>query len=731
MLQNMPNRRSLSTILLFVVVALIATVVSAQPIRRINMETGQSETLDLAIGGYVALSLNYQTANFGALPGFPSCCAQYGSTTSLAPSFGALAEMPVSEMVRIQVRLGFTGLSGLLSSVEQIGNEPVLSNGPVPIEERQPVNVEHTLNASLLMFTFEPTAGLRLLDLLCLSVGVRAGYLQRASFEQKETILEPVGYTFLDGSTVRNAAQADIPNAHSFQLHGVVALGYELQTRSQISIMPEVRYYLPITQISDVDWRVQQFHLGVCLRFGTYTPVAATVKEDSVFVRDTVIVERTGLREPRVILDGSRSDVRSRRDGDVEYRTATINEHYIREIPRPFNPGLRSSMTARRADGSVGPLDVMRVEELDVIESYPLLPQVYFPEGLSDLTSTKQIRLESTEAIDFRQAELTRDQFDVYRNLLNVIGSRMKQAPSSKIALEGHVSNYGPEQNNRELSRQRAESIKNYLVNTWGIEPERISMKASLLPSEPANPNTPDGRAENQRVEISANDPSILEPVEFRDKDLVIAPSNVLLHPELTDNDGVRDWSVRITQGGRELYRSQGEGSPRDVPVDVARSEAKPKQGDGPLVSTFEVRDANGVAAVSSDTVKLDYVTLQTMKTRQEEGKMVERYSLIVFDFNSAQLNPSNYRVMERVKQRIQADSKVRITGFADRQGNPDYNRELARKRCVEAQRVLGLQSDRVTIEPIGSDKLLFDNDTPDGRSYSRTVQIEIVTPVR
>ena len=86
---------------------------------------------------------------------------------------------------------------------------------------------------------------------------------------------------------------------------------------------------------------------------------------------------------------------------------------------------------------------------------------------------------------------------------------------------------------------------------------------------------------------------------------------------------------------------------------------------------------------------------------------------------------------MERVKQRIQPESKVRITGFADRQGNPEYNRELARKRCTEAQRVLGLADDRVTLQPIGSDRFIFNNDNPEGRSYSRTVQIEIVTPVR
>ena len=86
---------------------------------------------------------------------------------------------------------------------------------------------------------------------------------------------------------------------------------------------------------------------------------------------------------------------------------------------------------------------------------------------------------------------------------------------------------------------------------------------------------------------------------------------------------------------------------------------------------------------------------------------------------------------MEKVKARIQPESKVRIVGYADRTGNPEYNRALAKRRCIEAQRVLGVSDDRVTIDPIGSDVLVYNNDIPEGRSYSRTVQIEIETPIK
>lgn len=713
-----------------IVIAVLAFCAMKGQSSRLNEETGQKETLQYYYGVYGALSMNLHTAGFGALPGFPSCCADYNNTTQLGPAFGLSFELPLANSLRLQTRLGYSTMSGILSSVEQIGNEPILTDGVNPILERRAVNVEHTLDAGLPLIVFEPTIGYQIFNRFWATAGARVGYMVSNSFSQKETLLEPVGYVFLDGSAIRNTASGAIPGANTIQMHATVGIGYELNTRSSISLVPEVRYFIPITQIAGVAWNVQSFQLGINIRYGVYHPIDPTIQWDSVYRRDTVIAQRIGLLQPNLSLQDRSEETTSERKGDIEFRTTTFTEKYLLEIPRPFDPGLSSTVLARDANGRMAPLDLMRIEELDVIESYPLLPQVFFPDSSSDLASTNQMRLETSDVRDFRITELTRDQNDVYRNLLNVVGQRMKANPRATLTLHGHVSNQGVEQNNRELSRQRAEAVKAYFTDVWGLESERFNIKAQLLPNQPANPATPDGRRENQRVEIETNDPSLLEPVEFRDRDLIITPKDIILHPQLKDQAGVRGWSVRVRQGDRDLYSNKGDGVPSDIAVDVLRMDAKPKK-EQPLISTFEVRDVNGIQASASDTVEVDYITLQTMKARQEEGKMIERYSLIVFDFNSAQLNPSNQRLMQRVKERIQPESRVTITGFADRQGNPDYNRELARKRCLEAQRVLGLSSERVTIDPVGSDRLLFDNDTPVGRSYSRTVQIEIVTPLR
>lgn len=128
--------------------------------------------------------------------------------------------------------------------------------------------------------------------------------------------------------------------------------------------------------------------------------------------------------------------------------------------------------------------------------------------------------------------------------------------------------------------------------------------------------------------------------------------------------------------------------------------------------------------------LNVEQLTVRQKRYEQRDDKRIDRYSLIVFDFNKAELTAAHRQLLGEVKLRIQPQSKVVIAGYADRSGEPDYNRELARRRCVEVQRALGLADSAVTIEPKGSDELLYDNTTPEGRSYCRTVQITIETPI-
>ena len=72
----------------------------------------------------------------------------------------------------------------------------------------------------------------------------------------------------------------------------------------------------------------------------------------------------------------------------------------------------------------------------------------------------------------------------------------------ARLVITGHTDNVGSETYNMELSRQRAESVKNYLVGKYNIDEQRLIIKGAG-PSEPiADNSTPEGQRQNRRVTI-------------------------------------------------------------------------------------------------------------------------------------------------------------------------------------------------------------------------------------
>ncbi len=271
--------------------------------------------------------------------------------------------------------------------------------------------------------------------------------------------------------------------------------------------------------------------------------------------------------------------------------------------------------------------------------------------------------------------------------------------------------------------------IRTYLVDVWGIDKSRISVNARILPEKHANVESEDGRVENRRVDIAASDPAILETVEFRDRDRSVDPKEIIFAVSVEGGEDIVGWDIDVAQRGINLYKDEGLGIPKEI-VWKTEGERRPKLEE-PIAVNLNVRNDKGQRKNLTDAIPVELITVQKAKGMQEGGKLIERYSLIVFDYNSAKLNESNQRVMDIVRSRVQPDSKVRIMGFADRTGDPEYNRKLATRRCEEAKNVLAVRDDQVTIEPVGSDRLIYTNDVPEGRSYCRTVQIEVETPIR
>jgi outer membrane protein OmpA-like peptidoglycan-associated protein len=82
-----------------------------------------------------------------------------------------------------------------------------------------------------------------------------------------------------------------------------------------------------------------------------------------------------------------------------------------------------------------------------------------------------------------------------------LVAEQIRTQPESIVTVEGHTDSRGTESSNQVLSQNRAESVRNFLISK-GIPAKQIRAMG-LGESRPVASNeTPEGRANNRRVEI-------------------------------------------------------------------------------------------------------------------------------------------------------------------------------------------------------------------------------------
>lgn len=85
---------------------------------------------------------------------------------------------------------------------------------------------------------------------------------------------------------------------------------------------------------------------------------------------------------------------------------------------------------------------------------------------------------------------------------LDEVALQMKQDPDLRATVVGHADNRGSASTNERLSRERADAVREYLVDRHGIDPARITTSGVGSSQPIADNDTADGRAENRRAVI-------------------------------------------------------------------------------------------------------------------------------------------------------------------------------------------------------------------------------------
>ena len=91
---------------------------------------------------------------------------------------------------------------------------------------------------------------------------------------------------------------------------------------------------------------------------------------------------------------------------------------------------------------------------------------------------------------------------DDYQAQMQKMADFLSRNNVTKVTITGHTDNVGSVEYNMALSRLRAENVKNSLVDQYGVDQQRLDVRAAGVTQPIADNETPDGRQRNRRVSI-------------------------------------------------------------------------------------------------------------------------------------------------------------------------------------------------------------------------------------
>jgi len=542
-----------------------------------------------------------------------------------------------------------------------------------------------TLSTTISYISIEPSVRIApFSDGFYIFGGPRIGFnwalnLPKSSTNDEKTFVYTQGPTF--------ASKGEFSDMRRTVFSGQIGIGYDIalmsqNNKSQVNISPFISYqpYFGQEPRSSKTWGVSTLRLGVGIMFGSGDVIASAAK-------------------PEVA------------ESDVQFSVR----------------GPKAVPAKRR-----------------VRETFPLRNYVFFEAGSTEIPN-RYVALTKDQAASFKEEQLQEvqpinmtgrslRQMTVYYNILNILGDRMKRSPGTVISLSG-ASEKGPEH-----GKARAETIKRYLVEVYGIEGSRITTEGRDKPRIPSE--TPGGtkelallRAGDRRVDIESNSPEMMIQVGggphymLKPVQIVAVVEDPLDSQVLFDVVGAKEvlasWSLEITDEQGKVQRF-GPSTRDHESISGNTILGDRSQGDYKVVMLGETKRGKSVRKESS----------VHLVRREEPLKEAVRFS-ILFDFDKSKTIASYEKFLTDIVTPLIPDSGIVIIhGHTDIIGDEEYNDKLSNERAQDAQNIIERAISNsgkrgITFETFGFGENLqyapFDNYFPEERFYNRAVIIDIV----
>jgi outer membrane protein OmpA-like peptidoglycan-associated protein len=706
----------------------------------------QEDSARIAYGIWGSVNLNFHSSDFKSIPSCPSCSPGYKDGFGLGFSLGALVDFPIYDSWSLSGKIFYKDLSGVLTSIEStsIVQKTTNDKGEI-IYKLAPGEFEHRIDASLSIFGISPSLKYNFYDKFYCNFGIQSAILIQKEYSQVERITKPNFGTFLDSkgedtySRERNKYSGALKSTNSIHFGANLGLSYKLpmNKKGDIFFEPEISYNFAFSNIISSNqvnkWKVNSLDFGVAFK---YSPIPkAPLKHEYKKIENIDTIRIISPRHDSLTLALGSPTIKS---DNWETETSLIHQETITRTDTIFTPKMYKFTADINAFGvdSLGyetDNPKFKIEEFVSNRLDPLLPYIFFENNSSNL-DPRYRRVNAEQAINFRIENLFRESvLDIYYNLLNIVGQRLNEHPKAKLTIVGCNADVAEEKGAKALSKTRAEIVKQYLVDIWKIEPERLKIEARNLSTKASTPkNQADKMQENRRVELYSDNYEILKPVFIEKTDRIAYAPTLRFKTDIIAEAGLKQGKIIAFQKS-DSTNVRFESKISDLIQTAYDWHLNESQKSIPIYSEpidyyLSVRDEkNKELTIHKSTLPLDVITIQKKRLERLGDYEFEKFSLILFDFNSAKITGNNQKIIDFIKNRITANSEIEILGLTDRTGESERNSELSIQRAEAVKREIKATT---AIPKIGNE-YLYDNQLPEGRFYCRTVNIVIKNRIK
>ncbi|MBW6416492.1 OmpA family protein [Celeribacter sp. PS-C1] len=179
---------------------------------------------------------------------------------------------------------------------------------------------------------------------------------------------------------------------------------------------------------------------------------------------------------------------------DYEYLVAEHADGRVVALLTSHAPGAGFVQISTVTPSDAPPLELTTPSQTNLTQS--LRPSPATGDLVTRLEARGRVVLDDL-AFDTGSATLGTGPFTSLQNLAAYLTSH----PDVRIILVGHTDNTGALESNTNLSRQRAQAVRQRLINTYGVPSGQISADGIGYLAPRVSNATPEGREQNRRVE--------------------------------------------------------------------------------------------------------------------------------------------------------------------------------------------------------------------------------------